>query len=263
MNPDSAIAFVHQKGNLVEQARLAYVLHHAPASAQIAKTQLDGQRPDGGWPPFWAPDYSSLDATCYRLAQAEQLGILQEVSAASRAAAFLARRQQPEGSWEEEEAIASLAPPWARPGDTAARLYLTANCGFWLAFLDESSSQAGLAGEYLRSFTGAGGRLSSYLHTHWLAAGLWHRLGQPQLAGPVLGYLHRRLPDLPASNLAWMLNTLLIAGLPADHGLVEAAASRLEQCQAEDGRWPGEDGPGQDVHTTLEALRALRLCGRF
>jgi hypothetical protein len=36
----------------------------------------------------------------------------------------------------------------------------------------------------------------------------------------------------------------------------------LEAFQSEEGYWHGADGPNQDVHTTLEALRVLRWLGR-
>jgi len=58
-------------------------------------------------------------------------------------------------------------------------------------------------------------------------------------------------------------STLLLAGVPSDHPLLEHAASRLGQQQEQDGRWPSEDGPARDVHTTLEAMRVLRFCSRF
>ena len=40
-------------------------------------------------------------------------------------------------------------------------------------------------------------------------------------------------------------------------------APALVPAQSPDGRWPSEDGPERDAHSTLEALRALRLCGRW
>ena len=39
--------------------------------------------------------------------------------------------------------------------------------------------------------------------------------------------------------------------------VVAEALRNLETLQQPDGRWPSEDGAGQDVHTTLESLRAL------
>jgi hypothetical protein len=50
------------------------------------------------------------------------------------------------------------------------------------------------------------------------------------------------------------------AGVPRDHPLLDRAAYVLEQKQQEDGRWQSEDGPSQDVHATLEALRSLMVC---
>jgi hypothetical protein len=58
---------------------------------------------DGGWALFWAKDYSSLDATCFRLAQAEHLGITSTNAAVLRAIEFLAQRQFPDGRWEEKD----------------------------------------------------------------------------------------------------------------------------------------------------------------
>lgn len=51
--------------------------------------------------------------------------------------------------------------------------------------------------------------------------------------------------------------------VPSDHPLIEHAVSRLEQQQEPDGRWPSEDRSARDVHTTLEAMRVLRLCHRI
>ncbi len=70
-----------------------------------------------------------------------------------------------------------------------------------------------------------------------------------------------RAAQLPLHG--WLINSLRAAGVPASHRLVDTAACLLERCQQEDGRWPSEDGPDRDVHSTLEAMRALRLCGRW
>ncbi len=251
-----AISFVQRHGTAVDQARLAYALTGAPAPAEALAEVFAGQRADGGWAPFWAADYSSLDATCFRLAQAEALGAL-GAEAARRALAFLAGRQQGAGAWEESAEVAEVAPPWARPGDAAARLYLTANCGFWLALADAASEAAARAAATLAAAMDADGRLPAFLHTHWLAAGLWWRVGRRDTARSALAYLATRLPDLAASGLAWLLTSLDLAGLPPDDPLRRAALARLADLQAPDGRWPSEDGPWRDVHTTLEALRVL------
>jgi hypothetical protein len=51
--------------------------------------------------------------------------------------------------------------------------------------------------------------------------------------------------------------------VPATDSLMLKATDRLARLQAEDGRWESEDGPARDGHVTLEALRALRLCGKW
>jgi hypothetical protein len=100
-NMESAVSFVRQHGNIVEQTRLN-VLIHQEVSLQSAVDELKkSQREDGSWAPFWAPEASSLDATCYRLAQCEQLGLESE-EFIHKAIAFLVERQKADGSFEED-----------------------------------------------------------------------------------------------------------------------------------------------------------------
>jgi hypothetical protein len=129
---EAAIGYVMAHGDQVDRARLSWLRSaQAPAPDVLAKAEM-GQAPDGGWPAFWAGDVASIDATCFRLAELDDLGALHRAPA-RRALAWLTARQQPDGGWEEDESLADSAPPWARPGDPEARLYLTANAGFWLA----------------------------------------------------------------------------------------------------------------------------------
>ncbi len=257
------MSFATARGGVVEKARLGYLLTQEPPSAEAVAVLVADQRSDGGWPASWAHGASSLDATCFRLAQAVQIGITAEEPAIARALTFLAQRQRSDGSWEEEVQRA-VAPFWVKPGDQAATLYLTANSGFWLAVLARPSAGALLAAGYLAACLSSDGHLPSFLHTHWLAGGLWWRLGQYERAEGVFRYLRKRLTaDVAASNLGWLVNALHAVGVPSSHPLIEAAASLLERHQRADGSWPSEDGPDYDVHSTLEATRALRLCGRF
>ncbi len=252
-----AVAFVEAQGDAVALARLAYLLRHEYLG-QTAKRAFEGQRADGGWAPFWARDYSSLDATCYRLSQAVPLGLGSDDETIARAVALLSQRQRQDGHWAEDAAVADVAPPWARPGDQAATLYLTANCGFWLAVFALDNPGARRAAGYLLSCLDDQGGLPSYLHTHWLAAGLWYRVGAARAFKLVTDLLARRLPDLTAGNLAWLLTTLRTANVPADLPLVKHARLALTAMQQADGRWVSDDGPDRDVHTTLEALWALQ-----
>lgn len=258
MDVESAATYVRQRVTAVELARLRYALCGEPATEMAVKALFADQRTDGGFAPSWAPNYSSLDATCFRLTQAEQIGVSGSEAALVRTVRFLTQRQRLDGSWEEDETVAATAPVWAQPGNMAARLYLTANCGFWMATYGGVDS-AIRAADYLRNHLEPDGRLPSFLHTHWLAAGLWHRLGHGGLSRRVLSCLAARLPDMTAGNLTWLLTTLLSSGVPASDSLVQAASSMLERYQNPDGHWTSDDGPEYDVHCTLEALRVLSL----
>ena len=72
-------------------------------------------------------------------------------------------------------------------------------------------------------------------------------------------YLLTKLPELGASNLAWLINALCVVGVSPEHQLISSAKDKLEQLQKEDGHWASEDGEWQDVHTTLESIRAIQF----
>jgi hypothetical protein len=262
INLENAVEFIRNTGDEGEQARLEVLLSKEGPPPYASAKLLSDQRADGGWAPFWAKDYSSLDATCFRLAQAEQLGLPSSDPAILHAVDFLAQRQFPDGKWEEEERVADLAPVWAKPGNLASTIYLTANCGQWLALLGSNKDQISRAAIFLHAHLDEDGRLLGFLHSHWLAGNLWHRTGWQEPAERVFGYLNKRISDLAVSNLAWLLTTLFAGGRRIEHPLVDQALNILEQSQQDDGRWVSEDGPSQDVHTTLEALRALCMSGR-
>lgn len=265
-SPDlaQAAAFVRARGTASEQSRLRVMLAGGRPTTEEETVMLAGQRPDGGWAPFWAADYSAVDATCFRLAQAEQGGIPSEHDAIRRAALFLRARQQADGSWEEDRSVADAAPPWAAPDDLAARLYLTANSAYWLARLLPQDAAARRGGVALRASLDESGRLPTFLHAHWLAAGAWYRLGEHEPAERVLAALPSRLDETtPASSLSWLITCLRAVDVPVGHPTIARALSLLEISQRADGGWTSEDGPDADTNTTLDVLRALRLCGRL
>ncbi len=261
MNFEKAVQFVKNNGNEVEQARLNYILANERPSEKVLADLFAGQQSDGGWAPFWADNHSSLDATCFRLAQAEQLGIAQSEIAVMRAMNFLAQHQSSDGSWEEDMQVADSAPPWAKPGNLSAKLYLTSNCGLWVALSGNPDNKASKAAEYLQTHLDQDGHLPSFPHTHWLAGGLWYKLDW-QASARTFEYLSKRIGDLATSNLSWLITTLCAAEVPTSHYLVSEAASLLEQSQQDNEYWESEDGTSQNVHSTLEAMRALSLCGR-
>jgi len=220
---ERAILYVEENGDRVEKARLNILLgQRLPAEAVIAELQ-SSQRSDGGWNSFWATDYSSLDATCFYLAQAAQLAIGAGGPVFDDGLRFLVLHQKYDGSWEEDLSIAEVAPPWAKPGEVPATLYLTANCSYWLA-TSPTYQQTALKGAcYLAGYVDESGQLPSFLHTHWLCAGLWLRMNLADDARRVLDYLLTRTVELSASQLTWMISALRNVGLPADHTLIQSA----------------------------------------
>ncbi len=258
---EKAIAYVQHHGTLVEQAQLRYVLTGSTVSPEICAAFLKDQRPDGSWSAFWAPHAASIDATCYHLIQAEYMGLLAPMHPAlARGIMFLQQRQSAEGYWEEDVQLRDVAPPWAMPGDLAAILYLTANCGFCLARLAGTKESGLAASAYLSRYLKDDGTLPSFVHTQWLAASLWYYLDQYEPAYRVFSSLQKRLEgDVSAGNLVWLIASLHDARIPMKHPLLENATHLLEQKQKEDGRWESDDGPPFDVRTTLEVIRVMLL----
>ena len=258
-----AIDFVQQRGTPIEHARLRHALYGEPAPADVREQLERSQRGDGGWAAFWAPDYSSLDATCYQLAQADQLGIDRLAQPILDAVRFLAEWQRPDGSWEEEPPEPDAAPIWAQPDDVAAGLYVTANCGFWVGMTGLVPSAAHDAATYLSFHLGADGALPSFPHTHWLATALWQRLGMSDEAEKGLGNLRGRVADLSAGNLAWLILALAKGGVAAGHPTVTAALDQLVARRDPAGHWPSDEGADNAAHVTVEAIQALQLGGRL
>ena len=101
-------------------------------------------------------------------------------------------------------------------------------------------------------------RAVAFVREHWLAAGLWIRLGRNDLGNRMLDYLATRMSDsVPASSLAWMLTTLAGLGTFHEHPLIQKATALLISEQRADGSWASEDGPDRDPYVTVEALRGL------
>jgi squalene cyclase len=256
-----AVDFIKKQGDRIELARLVYLIAEKPPPANITKEFQAAQRPDGGWAAFWAGDYSSLDATCFRFSQAEQLGLHFDLPWIQVGLDFLANRQREDNSWEEDHSVKALVPPWLKLGELSCKLYLTSNCGFWLGWAGGYPKAAEGAATYLCEHLDENGYLPSFPHTHWLAAGLWYRLGMQEPFNQVQGHLVTILDELTGSNLAWQITTLRIANISRDNEVIQRSISRLVGFQRPDGSWGSDDGEGFDVHTTLESLYALKLYG--
>jgi hypothetical protein len=265
---DGAIGFVVAHGDQVERARLSWLRSGiAPHPDVLAKAE-QGQTPGGGWPAFWAGDVASVDTTCFRLSELDDLGALDRPPA-RKALRWLMDRQRPDGTWEEDESLADLAPPWAAPGDPEARLYLTANAGFWVwvggpdAPSPDPSAAAHAevvdrATQAFKAMMGEDGSWPSYLIAGWLGASLLFQAGIFYESAQIQVILADRVPDMSPADVAALMAVLRRAGMSVDDWLLVAARKRLTETQRSDGGWPSDDGEPFDVHTTLTAIRALR-----
>jgi len=132
-----------------------------------------------------------------------------------------------------------------------------------VAISQTQQEKARLAGIFLADNLDEMGILSSFLQTNWLSVGLWQAIGMVQQAEKVMEYLRIRLGEFSANNLTWMITTLRTVDIPANHKLITEALTNLIPLQQNNGQWQSDDGPDFDVHTTLEALYALKLCEKF
>lgn len=269
---DAAIGFVVAHGDPVDRARMSFLRTGGPPAPAIVDEAEVGQAPDGGWPAFWAGDVASVDATCFRLAELDDLGALGR-PAARKALDWLASRQLPDGSWEEDASLASQAPPWAKPGDPEAGFYLTANAGFWLTVAGLDARAAGplddrVGGVYAGVVHGAAqsvagqlkpdGTWPSFLAAGWLSAAVLFRQQSFYESARIQAVLGERLAGMSPADVAWMTSALRRVDVPVADWLIVAARRRLAETQRTDGGWASDDGETFDVHTTLAAIRACR-----
>jgi hypothetical protein len=243
---ERAERYVREHGDALAVGRLETLLGGSPGDEAVAKL-VEGQNDDGGWPATWSGDASSLDATCYRLDHAEDLGdsVAEPVG---RALDFLAARRGDDGFWEEDAALREVAPPWARPGDDQAALYVTSNCAFWLA--RHRRPEADRAGGAIAVWIAPDGTLPTFFPGAWLAAGALALLGRDLHARLVLQALEPRTPELDEAALAWLATALALAGLSVEP-VASAARKRLAHLQQRNGSW------ADDPATTVTAIRAL------
>ncbi|MFG1871320.1 prenyltransferase/squalene oxidase repeat-containing protein [Micromonospora arborensis] len=269
---DAAIGFVVAHGDAVDRARLSWLRTGAPVPDEVLDAAEAGQTPGGGWPAVLDGAVGSVDATCFRLAELDDLGALGR-PAARHALDWLAARQLPDGGWDEDPALADLAPEWARPGDPEARLYLTANAGFWLSVGGRDARAAGpldhrVGGSYAGVVQAAAQALAvqlapdgswpSFVAVGWLSAAVLHRQEMYYESALIQGVLAERIPKLSPADVAWLAGTLRRVDVGEEHWLLVSARERLTRTQRSDGGWDSDDGHQFDVHTTLRAIRACR-----
>ncbi|GGQ67374.1 hypothetical protein GCM10010166_41640 [Couchioplanes caeruleus subsp. azureus] len=264
---DAAIGYVVAHGDPVERARLSYLrTGSSPAPGTVERIE-HGQTPEGGWPAGTDGTVPSVDATCFRLAELDDLGGLHG-RAAARALSWLAGVQRGDGTWQEDASLAPEAPPWAMPGDPEATLYLTAVAGFWMTVAEiDSQARRGQPARFASHLAAAArfvvahlrpdGTWPSFLATGWHAAGLLHAQEFFYESARMQIVLGDRLDDMSPAHVANLAAALRRVDL-GDDWLLRAARKRLGETQRTDGGWDSDEGPVFDVNTTLTAIRACR-----
>ncbi|WBB74358.1 hypothetical protein O7602_01995 [Micromonospora sp. WMMD1128] len=269
---EAAIGFVVAHGDTVERARLSRLRTGTPASPDLLDAAESGQLPGGGWPAVLDGDVASVDATCFRLSELDDLGALGR-PAARHALDWLAAGQLADGGWDEHLSLAGFAPEWATPGDPEARFYLTAGAGFWLTVAGLDARAAGpldhrVGGAYagvvqaaahmLAAQLGPDGTWPSFLPAGWLAAAVLHRQQMFYESARIQAVLADRIPEMSPADVAWLAATLRRVEVGEEQWLLVSARRRLAETQRSDGGWDSDDGHQFDVHTTLRAIRACR-----
>ena len=272
MDLDAAIGFVVAHGDAVDRARLSRLRTGAPVPPDLLDAAESGPAPGGGWPAVLDGEVASIDATCFRLAELDDLGALGR-PAARHALDWLASRQLPDGGWDEDPSLAGLAPEWATPGDPEARLYQTANAGFWLTVAGLDARAAGpldhrvggayagvvqAAAQALAAQLAPDGSWPSFLPAGWLAAAVLHRQQMYYESARIQAVLADRIPQMSPADVAWLAATLRRVDVGEEQWLLVSARRRLAETQRSDGGWDSDDGHQFDVHTTLRAIRACR-----
>ncbi len=264
---DAAIGYVVAHGDTVERARLSYLRTGQRPPAQIIERIAAGQTASGGWPASTDGVIGSVDATCFRLGELDDLGGLHG-DVVDRALGWLAACQRRDGTWQENDSLAAEAPAWAMPGDPEATLYLTAAAGFWFAVAEAEmnpnqemparyADAPAAAAAWLVSQLRPDGTWPSFLAAGWHAAGLLHGQQYFYESARVQLVLGDRLPDMSPADLASMAAALRRLNL-GDDWLLQSARKRLAKTQRTDGGWDSAEGPNFDVNTTLTVLRACR-----
>lgn len=262
---DAAIGYVVAHGDPVERARLSYLRTGQPSPPVIVDKIASGQLAAGGWPASTDGVIGSVDATCFRLSELDDLGGLQG-GVVSRALGWLVANQRPDGTWQENESLAAAAPAWAMPGDPEATLYLTAVAGFWLTVAERElhphadtpspyGTAAAAAAAWLVDQLRPDGTWPSFLAAGWHAAGLLYGQQRFYESARVQLVLGERLTDMAPADVASLAANLRRLAL-GDDGLLESARKRLAETQRRDGGWDSAEGPNFDVNATLTVLRA-------
>lgn len=266
MDIDQSITFIEAKGSSLEKARLYCILHGTNPQHDVTQGFIELQNGDGGFPfGMQKGNLSTINETTVALWWMEELDLLTS-SAANQAFAFMLSTQLADGSWDEDPRVAQYElPPWIQLGDPRTRLYLSAYVTYWLAVRGYSNLPAfRKAIHFLIRNQNKSGKFYGYLHTTWVATGVFLMAGDRYTNIARLGIQalsDRALTEWEDSQIAWALDCLSRGGLPKNHPFVEGCLGELLRRQKSDGSWASEDGETSAVGATTQVLKVLKRYG--
>jgi len=222
------------------------------------------QKPDGGFALPKRPISTIMD-TAHVLEWCDDLK-LHGTPMAQAACRFLLERQQPDGGWDEVEAILAHNPPeWLTPGRIATRTWLSADAAYVLVRHGHSDCESlRRATRFLVAHQEESGRIEGYQRATWMALPTLgvHPGNESQPFLRALAWSQATYScEWEGSLIAWLLRCLQDAGIPGEHPLVAAALAVLQAKQRASGGWESEDGEARAADAAVEALRVLRGYG--
>jgi squalene cyclase len=263
MDIDKSIAFIEAKGSSLEKARLACILHGITPQLDVTQGFFELQNGDGGFPfGMLKGNLSTINETTVALWWLEELDLFFSTTA-SQAFTYLLSTQQADGSWTENPQITqNVLPPWIQVGDPRTTLYLSAYVAYWLALGGYTHLPAfRKAIHFLIRNQDKTGRFFGYLHTTWIATGVFLLAGDRYARIASLGIQALSasfLTEWDDSQIAWALDCLSRGGLPKNHKFVQGCLRELLRRQKPDGCWASEDGEAFAVGATIQALKVLQ-----
>jgi hypothetical protein len=257
------VSFIEENGSELEIARFRHLFYGVRPEPDVVQPFIELQNDDGGFPCKLMPGKpSSVNDTIRGVWWLDELGLLAS-SSADRAFKHLFAVQKEDGGWDENPAAAEYGmPPWASPGDLRARMYLTAQCGHWLAVRGHTRHPAFVkARDFLHAHRDEDGRFYGYLHTTWIATSAFVAAGeeyQEVVEQGLRALMAKPLSEWLDSQVSWALEVLGRVGLSKEEPFVEQGLAVLLHREEVNGRWVSEDGEAYTVNATIGALNALK-----
>jgi hypothetical protein len=263
MDPTESVAFIEENGTDLETARLRHILYSEKPDPKVIQSFRKLQKEDGGFSyGLFEGNPSALNSTHGALLRLDELGMLKS-SSATRAIEYLLDKQKDDGGWEEDQAISEYNPPsWMSPGNLWARIYLSAQGGFWLEAGGVTNHTAfPKALDFLRKHQQETGWFEGFLHSTWIATSIFLIAGEQYAEIAKKGMkalLTKPLSGWVDSQISWALECFAKAGLPNDEPFVKESLAALNERRGAEGKCNAEDNQANTVGSVIIVLKVFK-----